>query len=351
MKPAIIIMMILLPLAQAAAAGRAETERQTTSFLAIGTTCSISFEVDRKGRAAGSSLQADDVFAEIEKLINEVENAMSVKIENSEINRVNQAAGKSPVRVPDDVITVITAGKQYSSLSGGAFDISIGPLVNLWGIGSEGAAVPRDADIEHALGLIDYSLVEINGNEIFLPDAEMRLEPGGIAKGWAADVTAAYLKSVGIESALINLGGNVLAAGKKKDGTEWKIGVQNPDNARGDYLGVLTVTDKAVVSSGKYERYFIEDEKRYHHILSTKDGFPVENGIAQVTIVCPVSMTADALSTSVFSLGLTDGLALAERTEGVEAIIISEDGDIRLTSGIGDSFRLLDSSFRITGGM
>lgn len=331
------------------AGGRAETERETVNFFALGTTCSISFDVDRKGRAAGSGIQADEIFTGIEELINSIEYAMSVNIEDSEVSRINRSAGHAAEKVSEPVLEVITAGKQYSKLSGGAFDISIGPLVKLWGIGGDSAAVPSETEIENALKLIDYSLIEINDDSIYIPSEGMSLEPGGIAKGWAADKAAEYLKSAGIKSALINLGGNVLAVGNKKDGSQWRIGVQNPDNTRGDYLGILTISDCAVVSSGKYERYFIQDEKRYHHILSTVDGFPVENGIAQVTIICPQSMTADAMSTSVFSLGIKEGLALAEKIENVEAIIITDAGDIHLTGGIRDRFKLTDTSFNIKG--
>ncbi|MBI9107525.1 MAG: FAD:protein FMN transferase [Spirochaetales bacterium] len=348
-KPVIIILMFTVSILPAIALGRSETERETVNFFALGTTCSVSIDVDSSGRAAGSEVQADEVFKGTEDLINSIENSMSVNIEDSEINRINTSAGIRAEQVSQQVIKVITAGKNYSRLSGGAFDISIGPLVMLWGIGGDGAAVPSQSDIEEALTLIDYSQVQISGDTIYLPTRGMRLEPGGIAKGWAADRAAEYLRSKNIESALINLGGNVLALGSKKDGSPWRIGVQNPDNTRGEYLGIVTVTGKAVVSSGKYERYFVEDGKRYHHILSTENGYPVENGIAQVSIICAESMTADAMSTSVFSLGLEAGLALAETTDGVEAIIITDEGNIYLTEGIRDSFKLTDSSFNILG--
>jgi len=349
MMPVIIILFLLGAAMPVSANGRTETERESVNFFALGTTCSISIEVDRKGRAAGTEIQAAEIFSDVEELIDSIENTMSVNIEDSEISRVNAAAGLSAIKVSEKALKVISEGKRYSALSEGAFDISIGPLVNLWGIGGEDAAVPSQTDIKQALALIDYNLVETGQDSIYLPEAGMKLEPGGIAKGFAADETADYLKSAGIESALINLGGNVLAVGSKKDGSPWRIGVQNPDNTRGEYLGIVTVTGEAVVSSGKYERYFIENGRRYHHILSTLDGFPVENEIAQVSIITPESMTADAMSTSVFSLGLSEGLAFVENTEGVEALIITEEGDIYLTTGIRDRFKLTDSNFSIKG--
>ena len=347
-KPLCIILFVLLcGLSSAAASGRTEIERRSENFLALGTTCSISFDVDKKGRAAGTDQKADPIFNEIKNLVMGVENRMSVNIADSEVSSVNSAAGKKRVKVSDELLKVISEGRRFSALSRGAFDISIGPLVKLWGIGDSDARKPERTEIVSALSLVDYSRVSIRGNEIFLEDYGMRLEPGGIAKGWAADKTAAYLKSQGIESALINLGGNVLAVGSKNDGSAWRIGVQNPDNPRGDYLGILEIRDRAVVSSGKYERYFVEDGIRYHHILSTEDGYPVENGIAQVSIISPSSMTADAMSTSVFSLGLERGLALAETVDDVETIIIMENGDVHISSGIESDFRLTDMRFKI----
>ncbi|MDC7227526.1 MAG: FAD:protein FMN transferase, partial [Spirochaetales bacterium] len=170
----------------------------------------------------------------------------------------------------------------------------------------------------------------------------------GIAKGFAADAAAAKLRSEGINSALINLGGNVLALGSKADGSSWRIGIQNPDSSRGDYIGIADISSKAVVTSGKYERFFIApDGRRYHHILSTSDGYPVENGISQVSIIASDSMTADAMSTAVFSLGLNEGLKTAENISNAEAIIVLESGDVYITSGLSESFKLTDPTFKI----
>lgn len=323
------------------ARGTKESPLVNGNFFALGTTCTISIY-------GGTEEQ----FSAIENLIVDIENRMSVRIASSEVSRVNSSAGLRAEPVSPDVFKVISAGIRFSELSSGAFDISIGPLVSLWDIGGSGNSVPTEELIAATLTLIDYKTVKLEqngtGGKIYLSKPGMALEPGGIAKGYAADAAALYLKKEGVDSALINLGGNVLAIGTKSDGSRWRIGVQNPDSSRGDYIGVIPVTDNAVVTSGKYERYFIADDQRYHHILSTKDGYPVENSIAQVTIISAESMTADAMSTTVFSLGLESGLELAERMDEVEAVIVMESGDIYLTAGLRDVFKLTDSSFQIT---
>ncbi len=320
------------------AGGTKEKPLESESFLALGTTCTISLY--------GGGQQ---YFTESENIISGIENRMSVNIEDSEVSSVNAAAGKSGVRVSDDVFEVISAGLKFSELSSGTFDISIGPLVSLWGIGGSGTAVPPEEKILDALSHVDYRKVKLEAdNTIYLPEKGMALEPGGIAKGYAADAVAGYLRSSGVKSGLINLGGNVLALGTKPDGSSWRIGIQNPDSARGDYIGIVKVEDKAVVTSGKYERFFIgEDGKRYHHILSTETGFPVENGIAQVSIITAESMTADAMSTTVFSLGLEKGLKLAESMPELEAIIVMEDDTVYLTEGMKQSFSLTDPAFKL----
>ena len=335
------ILMFVILTASLSAAGRKELTLESSTFFALGTTCSVSIY-------GGDG----ELFTNTEELILDIENRMSVKIKTSEISAVNNAAGIEAVTVSEDVFRVIEAGLRFSNLSGGAFDISVGPLVSLWDIGGSGTSVPPEDKIASALDLVDYRLVEITsegaGGTLYLPKPGMALEPGGIAKGFAADAAAAYLAGEGVESALINFGGNVLTIGSKPDGSSWRIGIQNPDSSRGDYIGIATINNKAVVTSGKYERFFIgTDGKRYHHILSTADGYPVENGIAQVSIIAADSMTADAMSTTIFSLGLEKGMALAESMGDVEAVVVLENGEVYITDGLGDYFKLTDTNFTL----
>jgi thiamine biosynthesis lipoprotein len=238
---------------------------------------------------------------------------------------------------------------EYSRESNGAFDVSVGPLVRLWGIGSATPRIPGEQVLAAALDAVDYASVQTNEAErtIYLPREGMGIDVGGIAKGYAADEAARMLREAGVKSALLDFGGNILVVGTKPDGTPWRIGIQVPDvNAvRGQYLGIAEITDLAVVTSGTYERYFVQDGKRYHHILDTTTGFPVENGLESVTIITSESMRADALSTSVFALGLEDGMDFVESLPGVEAAFVTAEGVVHLSSGMTDYFRLTNEDF------
>lgn len=283
-------------------------------------------------------------------IIKDIENKMSLNIAGSEINRINEGSGIAPVPVSNETYEVVQKGLKYSSISQGSFDITIGPLVKLWGIGTDNARVPSDQEIKDAKTLVGYEMVDVNDSakSVYLQRRGMLLDLGGVAKGYAADMISDYLKSQGIKRAIINLGGNVMAVGSKSADAPWKIGVQNPFDSRGSYIGTVSVSDSTVVTSGIYERYFESEGKVYHHILSPFTGYPVDNGLSSVTIIARSSADADALSTSVFSLGLEKGMELAESLDGVEAIAVDMDRNIYLTSGAKDIFSLTDTAFKIS---
>jgi len=283
-------------------------------------------------------------------LLREVNDRMTIDGKNSELIDVNNAAGEHPVRVSDDVYGVIKSGLHYSRLTHGAFDITVGPLVKLWGIGRGGDKVPPESAIKHALSLIDYRGVVLNDAEhtVFLKRKGMVIDLGGIAKGYAGEAVERLLEKDGVHHAIIDLGGNIVAMGTKPDGSLWRIGIQDPNRSRGNYIGIVSVANKAVVTSGKYERYFIYKGKRYHHILSTTTGFPVENGIASVTIVSANSTTADALSTSLFVLGVKRGIELVDSLKGTEAIILTENKKVYVSGGLHEHFRLTDPEYTLS---
>jgi len=259
----------------------------------------------------------DAYFTDSFDALRDIERRMTINDANpaeSEVMQINENAGIAPVKVSDDTFEVIKNSVRYSELSDGRFDPSVGVLVKLWNIGTDYAAIPAQGEIDARLPLVDYSKIELNDAEktVFLKEKGMLIDLGGIAKGFGADVVAGILYEHGVRSAIVNLGGNVLVMGSKPDGSPWRIGVQNPFSERGEYLGIATITDKTIVTSGVYERYFEEGGKRYHHILDTTNGYPVENGLVGVSIIADVSMDADALSTAVFSLGPDKGKALVE---------------------------------------
>lgn len=274
--------------------------------------------------------------------IREIESLMSLNIENSEINQINKRAGVGAVKVSDDTLKVVQRGVYYSELSEGLFDITVGPLVQLWAIGTEEARIPDEDEIQKALGLIDYKQVNINKetNEILLDKDGMVLDLGGIAKGYAADEAKKVLVSEGVEHAIINLGGNILTLGGKYDGGPWNIGIKDPYQPTGSLLGVARVEDQTVVTSGDYERYFEKGGERFHHILNPFSGFPGESRLKGATVITSSSFDADAISTIVFLLGAERGIEFVEDLKDTQAILVTEDKQVLITSGMKDKFSL-----------
>ena len=289
-------------------------------------------------------------FAEIKRLLETIDRQMNRQLEDSELDLVNRQAGTgTAVPVSEQTFHVVDTALRYAEASEGAFELTIGPLVDLWGIGNEGARVPAPEEIEQALAAVDYRRVELDpaALTIELLDTGMSLDLGAIAKGYAADVVAAYLKEEGFKSAIIDLGGNILAMGGKPGGSPWTVGIQDPSEKRGEHIGLLRVTDKTIVTSGVYERYFVEDGVAYHHIFDRNTGYPVNNGLLSVTIVTDRSIDADAMSTVAFSLGVEKGAAFVEERDGMEALFITTDGDVYVTSGLRDRFELTDENYRL----
>ncbi len=289
-----------------------------------------------------------DVLNEAFKLITDFDEQLSRHNRGSEISDINSAAAGTAVHVSETTIDLIKTALAYAALSGGSFDPTVGPLSSLWAIGSENPRVPGVDELNSILPLVDYSAVYISdeNDTVTLGKEGMALDLGGIAKGWIADRVAEYLINNKESHFLINLGGNVLVYGGKPAGKSdvqpFNIGMQDPFNSRGRYLGVFSLREGSVVSSGMYERYFESGGIRYHHILSTADGYPVENKLAAVTIISEDSEDGDALSTTAFVLGLDDGMALIQSLKGIEAAFVTTDGRVILTRGAADLFKPTD---------
>ncbi len=281
------------------------------------------------------------------KRVHELDKLMSRTLRGSDIYKVNQQAGREWVEVSADTFHVIETALRFAHLTGGLFDPTITPLVELWGIGTDNPQIPDPGAIEKAQGLIDYRKVELDpkSRKVRLPQPGMGLDLGAIGKGYAADSVAKLLRNRGVESALLNFGGNVYVIGGKPDGSPWRIGIQDPFSDRGTHVTVLEVRDTSIVTSGPYERFFIRNGQRYHHILNPETGYPAETGLASVSIISPSSITADALSTSVFLLGAEKGLALLEELEGVEGMLITNDRKVYLTSGLKSQVKSLAKGF------
>lgn len=289
----------------------------------------------------------NDVFDQIFGLIDTYENMVSKTIATSEVSEINLKAGLNPVAVSDPVIDLIEIGQKYAGLTEGLFDVTIGPLVDLWGIGTESAAVPSDEARLNAMSKIDYRKVTIEpiGKTIMLEETEMEIDLGAIAKGYIADRVKELILDLGYEHAIINLGGNVLTVGTKPNSDAWQVGVRDPQSSSGNTMGILKLEDNSIVSSGIYERFFNSGDTRYHHIINPKTGSPEFNGMYSVSIVSETSVEGDALSTSIFLLGLEKGFALIESLPNTEAVFVMEDQSVYVTSGLGDRFILTEKSY------
>ena len=243
--------------------------------------------------------------------------------------------------ISEDLAALLSEGLSITRESNGAFDIAIAPLTSLWDFTAEDPKVPDDADIQNALPLCSSDGVTINGQDIILPSDDIQFDVGAIAKGYIADRLKDFLVKKGVNSAIINLGGNVLCIGSKPDGTPFKVGIQKPFADRNETEAVMDITGKSVVSSGIYERCFKQNGKLYHHILNPKTGYPYDNGLISVTIISDQSVDGDALSTTCFALGLDEGLKFAEK-KGVQAVFITEDYELHYTDGFQDEIKVTD---------
>jgi FAD:protein FMN transferase len=279
--------------------------------------------------------------------LQDINKKMSVFNELSEISMINRKAGVSSQEVSKDTYFVIKKAMEYSELSEGTFDPTIRPIVSLWNIGKDTARVPDKTEIDNILKLVNFKdiILSKKDNNIGLRHKGQAIDVGGIAKGYAADEVKRIFKKYKIKSALINLGGNIVALGKKSDETLWNVGIQNPHDVRGEYVGIISVENKSVVTSGNYERYFTSNGRTYHHIIDPKTGYPSESEIISATIISEKSLDGDGLATGVYIMGLEKSIKLIESLEGIDAIFITENKEIYVTSGIKDKFKITNREF------
>lgn len=291
----------------------------------------------------------EDILNKAFDKVKEIEDLVSINKENTELEKLNKSASIEPVKLSDTTFNIIEKALHYSQISDGNYDLTIGPLVKLWNIGLPQAKVPTQSDIDDAIKKVDYTKVEINKDkkEVFLKDKNMMLDLGSIAKGYAADEIIKVLKENGVKEAIVDLGGNLYIMGLKNGESEWKIGIQDPFDDRGNIVGSIEIHDKSVVTSGIYERYIEKDGVKYHHILNPKTGYPYETDIAGISIIANKSIDADALSTLIFTKGIKKGLEFVEDLENVDAIFVSNDKKIYVTSGLKDNFKLSNDKFKV----
>lgn len=269
--------------------------------------------------------------------INRLETVLSAEKQESDIYKLNETGSGT---LSTDTKNIVSKALEINKTTNGAFDISIYPLMVKWGFTTQKYNVLSKNEISKLLKDVDSSKIifdEKSGN-IKLKE-NMKIDLGGIAKGYTSNRVMQIFKECGVKSGLVSLGGNVQALGTKTDGTAWQIAIENPDKSS-DYIGVVSVKDKAVITSGGYERYFEKNGKTYHHILDPETGYPAESGVKSVTIVSDDGTLADALSTSLFVMGKEKALDYwREHKNEFDTVLVEDNGDITITGGLEKIFK------------
>lgn len=274
-------------------------------------------------------------FREMER----VEWLLSFQKEDSEISRINRAAGRMPVKVSGETYEIIRRSRTYSENLNGWFDITVGPLSELWGFSGEGdPQLPDSSTIASLLNLINFRDIELNSADttVFLPRTGMKIDLGGIAKGYAIDRGVAALRAEGVNIFLLNAGGDVYVSGLKNGTAEWRIGVKHPRRLQ-DLIAILELSDAAVATSGDYERYFEQAGKRYHHILDPRSGYPAGN-CRSVTVVAETAEEADALATCLFVAGY-DAFRTATHPD-IPFFLVNAAGEVHYSSAMKGRYHL-----------
>jgi len=286
--------------------------------------------------AAQNEKSAEEAMTAAFKEIRRLEEIMSTYIPSSDISRVNAAAGLSPVKVHRDLILVVKKALEFARVSGGAFNIALGPAIDLWNV-TESDRVPSDQELEAIRPLTDLRniIVDETAETLFLKEKGMRINLGGIGKGFAADYAYNVLLKQGIKSGIVAVAGDLRVFGKRPDGSAWNIGITHPRKKEGVMAQVqfLDRADMAISTSGDYERFFMKNGVRYHHVLSPDTLHP-SRGNQSVSVIAKDSTTADAISTAIFAMDPAKGFKLLESLPGVEGIIMGDDGHIGLSPGL-----------------
>lgn len=275
-----------------------------------------------------------------ESLIASLESLVSVTDANSELYAINQTGSGT---LTGKASSLMEQALEICRRTDGALDLSIYPIVRVWGFTTGSYQVPDEAEIQALLPLVDYRKIQYDAATgtvtVTLPEG-MEIDLGSVAKGYAGQLAAQMLREHGVQSALLNLGGNVQTVGTKPDGSPWQIGIKDPQGE--DAMMVLSVEDQAVVTSGGYERYFEQDGQTYWHIMDPSTGHPADSGLISVTIVGDEGVVCDGLSTALFVMGLEKAADLWAQSGDFEAVFVTASGEVYITEGLRDRFALTE---------
>ena len=285
----------------------------------------------------GAARAIEAVFAEFERL----EAALSVWRPGSDVERLNLAAGGPPVPVGPDTVAVLLAAREASAMTGGRFDVTFGALSDVWKFDhDQDNRVPTPEEIAARLPFVDHAAVSVDETRgtAQITRRGVRVHLGGIGKGYAVDRAVVLLRERGFRDFLIQAGGDLYAAGRRGD-RPWRVGLNDPRGAGGESFATIDLADETFSTSGDYERFFEKDGVRYHHLLDPETGQPARL-CRSVTILAASALQADWLSTGVFIMGPDEGMALVERLPAVEAVIVTAENEVRVSSGLRDRLRI-----------
>ena len=273
-----------------------------------------------------------------ESLIASLESLVSVTDTGSELYAINQTGSGT---LTGKASSLMEQALEICRRTDGALDLSIYPIVRAWGFTTGSYQVPDEAEIQALLPLVDYRKIQYDAadGDVTLP-VGMKIDLGSVAKGYAGQLVAQMLREHGVQSTLLNLGGNVQTVGAKPDGSPWQIGIKDPQGE--DAMMVLSVEDQAVVTSGGYERYFEQDGQTYWHIMDPSTGHPADSGLISVTIVGDEGVVCDGLSTALFVMGLEKAADLWAQSGDFEAVFVTASGEVYITEGLRDRFALTE---------
>ncbi|MDP5171421.1 MAG: FAD:protein FMN transferase, partial [Bacteroidia bacterium] len=278
--------------------------------------------------------KANAAFEAVDEEIARIEALISSWKATSQTSEINRQAGKQPVKVDQELFDLLYRSIKISQLTSGAYDPTYAGLLKIWNIDSVMQATPDSGLVAASVALVGYERMVMNAAEhsVFLPEQGMKIGFGGIGKGYAADRAKLLLQNLGISAGVVNAGGDLISWGIQPNGSPWRISIADPIKPH-QILATLQISNKAVVTSGNYERFIEINGKRYAHILDPRTGWPVA-GLKSVTIVTSIAEFADALATSIFVMGELDGLALVEQLTGVECLIVTDDNRMISSSGL-----------------
>ncbi|MBE6935533.1 MAG: FAD:protein FMN transferase [Ruminococcaceae bacterium] len=276
--------------------------------------------------------EAEAAIQEASTMLYDMDARWSITRPDSEIGKINRSDGKA-VKVSDDTYDLLSSALAAAEQFSGAFDPTIQPVMDLWGFYSDAPTLPDPDALKDALDSVDASQVALLEDHYVVAPAEVGIDLGAVAKGYAADQVRDLLLSRGVHSALCNLGGTVMALGSKPDGSDWIVAVQHP-TVPSAYLCTLAVSNMAVVTSGGYERYLEIDGKQYHHIMDPSTGYPCESDLLSVTILSESALYGDILSTSLFVMGYDAAMEYWRTSRDFEAIFVLSDGSVCMTGGV-----------------